>query len=220
MAADERKLVRRARRGDEEAFRELMVRYRKKVYSIAYGVVRNPETALDICQEVFIKVHRYLKSFQGSSSFYTWLYRISVNLSIDYLRKQSRHDTVDYDDMLLRREPDDAEAHIVPTLLDQNPLEALDRKELSEQISNALDSLSPKHRAVLVLREVEGLSYEEISRIQKIQKGTVMSRLHHARKNIQRTLYKYLAERDSKPSEALEEKDRRQPDNLPDVSGV
>jgi len=196
LAADEKKLVRRAKRGDQQAFRTLMERYRRKVFSIAYGMVRDPEAALDISQEVFIKVHRYLGSFQGSSSFYTWLYRISVNLSIDYLRKQGRHDAVDYDDMLLRREPDDAEAMVMPTMLDVDPQRAMDRKELGEQLAKAFEKLGEKHRSVLLLREIEGLSYEEIARVLKIHKGTVMSRLHHARKNLQAALKEYLEERD------------------------
>jgi RNA polymerase sigma-70 factor, ECF subfamily len=193
--ADDHQLVMRAKRGDEEAFRTLMERYRKKVFSIAYGMVRNQETALDICQEVFIKVHRYLESFQGTSSFYTWLYRISINLSIDFIRKQGKSDAVEYDDAIGRREPDDAEAWIVPTLLDHNPLQALNRKELGEHLSEALATISEKHRAILLLREVEGLSYEDIARTLKIHKGTVMSRLHHARKNLQRAMRQYLEER-------------------------
>ena len=187
MAKDERQLVRRAKRGDEKAFRTLMERYRRKVFSIAYGMVHNPEAAYDISQEVFIKVFRYLGSFQGTSSFYTWLYRISVNLSIDWLRKQGRT-SLDFDDSLLRREPDGAEALVVPKLQDGDPFKALDRKELREQIAKAFESLSEKHRAVLLLREVEGLSYDEIARALKIHKGTVMSRLHHARRNLQRVL--------------------------------
>jgi RNA polymerase sigma-70 factor (ECF subfamily) len=195
LATDEKQLVQRAKRGDSEAFRVLMDRYRRKVYAIAYGMVRDPEAAMDISQEAFIKVHRYLGSFQGTSSFYTWLYRIVVNLSIDHLRKAGRRDMVDYDDMIQRREPDDSEAWIVPKILDKNPLEACDRKELSDRIAEAFEGLSEKHKAVVMLREVEGLSYEQIAETLKIHKGTVMSRLHHARKNLQNALRRYLAER-------------------------
>jgi RNA polymerase sigma-70 factor (ECF subfamily) len=195
LAKDERQLVRRAKRGDQKAFRTLMEQYRRKVFSIAYGMVHDPEAAYDICQEVFVKVYRYLGSFQGTSSFYTWLYRISVNLSIDWLRKQGRQDLVDFDDTLLRREPDGAEALVVPKVQDSDPLKALNRKELRGQIEKAFESLSEKHRAVLLLREVEGLSYDEIARVLKIHKGTVMSRLHHARRNLQRALRGYLKSR-------------------------
>ncbi|MBW1808020.1 MAG: sigma-70 family RNA polymerase sigma factor [Deltaproteobacteria bacterium] len=173
----------------------LMERYRRKVFSIAYGMVRDPEAAMDVSQEVFIKVHRYLGSFQGTSSFYTWLYRITVNLSIDFIRKRGKRDMVDYDDMLQRREPDDIEARITPTFLDANPLKAVDRLELREQLAKAFETLTEKHRAVLLLREVEGLSYDEIARTLKVHKGTVMSRLHHARKNLQLALHDYLLER-------------------------
>ena len=220
MAADERKLVRRAKRGDQQAFRTLMERYRRKVFSIAYGMVRDPEAALDISQEVFIKVHRYLGSFQGSSSFYTWLYRISVNLSIDYLRKSSRHDAVDYDDMLLRREPDDSEAMVIPTMLDVNPHRAMDRKELGQQIGKAFEKLGEKHRAVLLLREIEGLSYEEIARVLKIHKGTVMSRLHHARKNLQVAMKEYLDERSGATSPRRKQAAQASEKKLPNVPGV
>jgi RNA polymerase sigma-70 factor (ECF subfamily) len=220
LAADEQQLVRRAKRGDHKAFRILMERYRRKVYSIAYGMVRDPEAALDISQEVFIKVHRYLGSFQGSSSFYTWLYRISINLSIDYLRKQGRHDAVDYDDMLLRREPDDAEAMVMPTMLDVDPQKALDRKELGMQLAKAFEKLSEKHRAVLLLREVEGLSYEEIAKVLKIHKGTVMSRLHHARKNLQLALKEYLDERNGTAQPRRNQASEPGAKKLPNVPGV
>ncbi|MBN2494392.1 MAG: sigma-70 family RNA polymerase sigma factor [Deltaproteobacteria bacterium] len=206
-AADDKQLVRRARRGDEKAFRALMEKYRRKIYAIAYGMVRDPEVAMDISQEVFIKVHRYLGSFQGSSSFYTWLYRIVVNLSIDHIRKERKHESVDYDDMILRREPDDDESWIVPTVLDSDPHEAYQRKEMAERIGRAFESLSEKHRAVLILREVEGQSYEEIARVLRIHKGTVMSRLHHARKNFQRALNRQAREgreaRQARPEPAV-----------------
>jgi RNA polymerase sigma-70 factor, ECF subfamily len=172
-----------------------MERYRRRVFAIVYGMIHNPETAMDLTQEAFIKVHRYLPNFQGSSSFYTWLYRIVVNLCIDHIRK-IKHNTVEYDDTLLRREADGAEAEIVPTALNESPLRTLDRKELAQQLTRAIGTLSEKHRAVLLLREVDGMSYDEIARILKINKGTVMSRLHHARKNAQQALNQYLKERD------------------------
>lgn len=202
MASDERHLVRRAKRGDEEAFKTLMQKYQRKVYAIAYGMVRNPEAAMDISQEVFIKVYRYLGSFQGTSSFYTWLYRISVNLSIDYIRKQSRHDMKSYDDMTLRHESDGIEAQVAPTRSDENPQINLDRKELRGKISKAFEMLSEKHRAVLLLREVEGLSYDELAKTLKINKGTVMSRLHHARKQIQEVMEGYLKDKNAATSDS------------------
>ena len=204
LAADDKKLVRRAQRGDEQAFRALMEKYRRKVFAIAYGMVRDPEIAMDISQEAFIKVHRYLGGFQGNSSFYTWLYRIVVNLSIDFIRKEKKHKAFDYDDMILRREPDDDESWVVPTVIDSNPHKAYQRKELAERISDAFDALSEKHRAVLMLREIEGLSYEDIAKVLKIHKGTVMSRLHHARRNFQTAmLAKGEKEDDVKPGDKV-----------------
>jgi RNA polymerase sigma-70 factor, ECF subfamily len=222
-SSDEKELVRRARREDQKAFRMLMERYRRKVFSIAYGMVRDPEAAMDVSQEVFIKVHRYLGSFQGTSSFYTWLYRITVNLSIDFIRKRGKRDMVDYDDMLQRREPDDIEARITPTFLDTNPLKAIDRIELRKQISKAFETLTEKHRAVLLLREVEGLSYDEIARTLKVHKGTVMSRLHHARKNLQHALHEYLLERGDSSSlidSLKDKKDETGKKNVSDAPGV
>jgi RNA polymerase sigma-70 factor (ECF subfamily) len=194
VAADELQLVRRARRGDDEAFRTLMERYQRKVYAIAYGMVRNRDLAMDLCQDACIKVHRYLNSFQGNSSFYTWLYRLVVNRCIDYLRKEGKRDTVEYDDNRLRT-MDEVEIDTAPKASEESPLQILDRKELAARISTALGALSEKHRAVIVLREVEGLSYGEIARVLKIRRGTVMSRLHHARKYLQHELSAYLKER-------------------------
>lgn len=220
MDADEKQLVRRAKRGDKDSFRTLMEMYRRKVFSIAYGMVRDSELALDISQEAFIKVHRYLRTFQGSSSFYTWLYRIVVNLCIDHLRKSGKHETLDYDDRLLRREADDAEAEIVPLMLNEDPVRTLDRKELAEHLSKAIASLSDKHRAVLVLREVEGLSYEEMARILRIHKGTVMSRLHHARKNAQQALKNFLLERGQVQLEMGSEPEAANVSRVNDVPGA
>lgn len=218
LAADETKLVRQARRGDERAFRVLMERYSRKVYAIAYGMVHDRESAMDVCQEVFLKVYRYLNTFHGESSFYTWLYRIAVNMSIDHIRRRAGDQHVDYDDSLLRREPDGFEARVLPDSEASDPLVALGRKELSENIDKALASLSEKHRAVLLLREIEGLDYGEIARTLKIHKGTVMSRLHHARRNLQKALRRYLEERGDQ--KALLEKEPRRRKTFKGIFGA
>ena len=192
---DERRLVKKAKRGDEKAFRMLMERYQRRIYALAYGMVRDREQAMDITQEVFIKVYRFLGTFQGNSSFYTWLYRIAMNKCIDHIRRRKKGEGFEFNDAVRRREPDDHEALVLPTYFDSNPLNAAARRELAEQIQKALDSLSPNHRAILVLREVEGMSYSEIAKTLKIHKGTVMSRLFHARRNLQRALAGYLASR-------------------------
>ncbi len=185
-------LVKRARNGDQDAFRQLVERYQRKLYSVAYSMVRNPEDAMDLTQDALVKAYRNLANFQGSSSFYTWIYRITVNICIDHLRKSGRFQSVDYDDTIRREEGGASSGFISPSMLGQNPGKSLARKELIAQMQTALDTLSPNHRTAIVLREVEGLSYEEMAEVMGVSKGTVMSRLHHARKNMQTALSDYV----------------------------
>jgi len=187
-------LISRYRKGDQRAFEILVKRYQRKVHSLAYGIVRNPEDALDVSQEAFVKVHRYLDKFQGSASFYTWLYRIVVNLCIDHLRRKGRAYSVEYDDAIDRTHGVLAAADIVPSRLKTNPSAALEDKQILEQIQAGLGELSPNHRAVIVMRELEGLSYKEMAKIMECSKGTIMSRLFHARKRLQAYLLKALNE--------------------------
>lgn len=185
-------LVEQVQEGDRDAFRLLVERYQRRIYSVAYGMVRNREDALDVVQEAFIKVHRHIDNFKGSSSFYTWLYRIAVNLCIDHIRKRSRHQQVDYDDTIQRSTEVQGDDNILPSTLGVDPARVYQRKELLEQLDKALGTLSDKHRTIILLREVRGLSYTEIAEVLDISKGTVMSRLHHARKNLQAALQDYL----------------------------
>jgi len=184
-------LVERAVKGDPKAFRQLVERYQRRIYSIAYGVVRNPDAALDVTQDTFVRVHRSLATFKGDSSFYTWIYRITVNLCIDRKRREARQREVDYDDAVAHG---DAFTN-GPTLGSagfDNPAQAAQKKELAEHMQKALETLTGQHRAILLLREVDGLSYEELAETLEIPKGTVMSRLFHARKNFQKSLSHYL----------------------------
>ena len=191
LEQSDQELVERAQKGDRAAFRVLVQRYQKRVYSIAYGVVRNEEDAFDVTQEAFIKVHRYLGNFQGSASFYTWLYRIVINLCIDHKRRSSKGPHVDFDDSL-DHERTAMEAGSTPI---RDPAKEFRRKELRAQIGQAIDGLSEKHKQVILLREVEGLSYKEMAEVLDISVGTVMSRLHHARQNLQNSLRKTLGKR-------------------------
>lgn len=185
-------LVLRAQRGDGAAFRQLFDRYQHRAYAVALGVVKNKQDALDVVQEAFIKVHRHLSSFQGSSSFYTWLYRILMNLAIDHVRKYKNRD-VDFDDRVGRAAAEvDGDGAMLPHMLDGNPGRNAARKELSEKLHEALAQLPEYHRAVIILREVDGLSYEEMSKILKVPKGTIMSRLFHARRKMQAALEPYI----------------------------
>jgi len=186
---DDRELVTRAQGGDRAAFRTLFERYSRRAYSLAFGVVRNPDDALDVVQDAFIKAHRHLDKFEGQASFYTWLYRIVMNLAIDHLRKHRRQRPVDFSDATVEGDQGSvSDDTLLPRILGGNPGRALLDKEIRERIAQALDELSDNHRAVLVMRELEGLSYEEMAQAMGCSKGTIMSRLFHARRNMQKRL--------------------------------
>ena len=178
-------LVERARRGDREAFRVLVERYQRKVAALAVGMLRNREDALDIVQDTFTKAYQSLDKFKGDSSFYTWVYRIGVNLCIDHQRRESRYvqatpDMDDAGDEVAPRTPEELER--------DEPFERAQSTEIGARLAEAIDELTPEHRAVILLREVDGLSYEEISQVLECPKGTVMSRLHYARRQLQTRL--------------------------------
>lgn len=190
----DRELVERIQDGDEAAFKELFDRYHRRAFAVAFGVVKNKQDALDIVQDAFIKVHRHIGNFHGSSSFYTWLYRIVMNLSIDHVRRNKKGKDLDYDDRVGRDAVSVAgDGTMLPSILDGNPGKTVLRRELSQAIQSALGELPEYHRAVILLREVEGLSYEEMAKVLDVPKGTIMSRLFHARRKMQAALSTYLA---------------------------
>jgi len=192
-AADDKILVERFKGGDQAAFKELVLKYQKKVYLIVYGMLGNHHDAQDKTQEVFLRVFKHLPSFEGTSSFYTWIYRISVNLCIDHYRRRKMR-SYEYDDSF-KHAPGVVEESVFPVVSSasrETPTGRLLKEELGAKIREAMDKLSPKHRQVLVLRELEGMSYQEIADIVGISIGTVMSRLFHARKQMQRRLAHYL----------------------------
>ena len=188
--APDAELVRRTLEGDHEAYRALVNAYQNKVYGVAYGVIHNREDALDIAQDVFIKAFKKLRSFRGSSSFYTWLYRITVNMAIDHARKKRQTVSVEYDDRLLDEAAPEGAARGPKQA---SPLEALKREELNETIMNAIMELPEEQRATVILREIEDLSYAQIAAVLGCSIGTVMSRLHYARKKLRTKLSGYLA---------------------------
>jgi RNA polymerase sigma-70 factor (ECF subfamily) len=188
LEPDDKQLVEAARQGDAAAFRELVQRHQRRAYAVALGMVHDPDDARDVCQEAFLKVHKNLATFEGEAQFFTWLYRIVANLCIDHLRKR-RGMKVEFDDALANDDPD--EAGISPQRTGFDPARALADKELRAQIMTALDKLSPAHRSVLVMREVDGLSYQEMADLMKCSIGTIMSRLFHARKKMQTMLLEY-----------------------------
>ena len=179
MPTDDHSLVQRARSGDERAFRTLVERYQKKVYAVALGMVKDREEAMDVVQEAFVKVHRSLDSFKADATFYTWLYRITVNLALDRRRRGKRAPAVEWDDAIAH-EIDPRTVLAEPA----SPETASRRLEVREFVSEGIQNLPDGQREVLLLREVDGLSYEEIAETMGISKGTVMSRLHYARKKM------------------------------------
>jgi RNA polymerase sigma-70 factor (ECF subfamily) len=188
-AHEDEALVERAKTGDRAAFQALFQKYHRRVYAVALGVVKRPEDAMDVVQDAFIKVHKHLGTFQGASSFYTWLYRIVMNLGIDHVRRSRK--VVEWgDDVPLDQAAGDGT--MVPKISDANPRRTLVRRELSDKIRQALETLPEYHRAVILLREVEGMSYEEIAEVLEVPKGTIMSRLFHARRKMQDQLQPYL----------------------------
>jgi RNA polymerase sigma-70 factor (ECF subfamily) len=187
----DRELVQRAQQGDRDAFRQLYERHHKRAYVVALGVLKNRQDALDVVQEAFVRVHQHLDSFQGSSGFYTWLYRIVMNLAIDQLRRRRTTRPVEYDDGQ-GRDCALADDTILPRVLDSNPGTAAMRRELMKRVERALAALPEYHRQVILLRELEGLSYEEMAEILEVPKGTIMSRLFHARRKMQAALKDYV----------------------------
>src|SRR5512144_2848891 len=189
MEDDDLALVSRARAGDPGAFRALVVRYQRKVYAVALGIVKDPDQAWDVAQEAFVRVHQHL--------------------AVDSVRRErtrSRDDLEEADEAALA----EGGEGILATALGTNPQESALRRELMDKIGEALDRLPEIHRTILVLREVEGLSYDELAERLEISKGTVMSRLFHARRKMQAVLRRYagLAPAEAPADEATDADDR------------
>ncbi|HSI02907.1 MAG TPA: sigma-70 family RNA polymerase sigma factor, partial [Myxococcota bacterium] len=180
-------LVQRAARGDEIAFSELVTRHYRRALRVAFGLLKDRHDAEDVLQDAFARVHARLKDFEGSSAFYTWLYRIVVNLSIDTMRKRRRERRVELEDETTREALRSGE-ELWPRYRDAGPDDTHERKELAAKLDRAFRGLPEIHQAVIVLRELEGFSYEEIAETLGIKKGTVMSRLFHARRGMQANL--------------------------------
>ena len=176
LEADETELIRRAREGDAGAFGLLVERYQHRVVRVAMAVVHNQDDALELAQETFVRAYENLAKFESRSSLSTWLYRIAANLAIDFRRREGRH-------TVLRGEEGEFELGRLPSERGNSFAETA-RNELNWRLREALKELTPEHRAVILLREVEGLSYDEIGDILQCPRGTVMSRLHYARNRL------------------------------------
>lgn len=183
----DRELVARAQSRDMAAYDELIRRYQRKIYQLVYNMTSNREDAEDLTQDVFVKAYKVLSYFKGESSFYTWVYRIAVNQTINYLKKRNRRAAMSLDDMdqAVERDPDYVELRARESTVREVSL-----SELQKRLNEALQNLSEKHRAVVVLHDIQGIQKEEIGRMLGCSEGTVKSRLFYARKELQQ----YLAE--------------------------
>ena len=183
MNDEETAMISRCQQGDQRALKEIFDKYHKRVYRIAYGVVRQREEALDIVQDVFIKLFRSIKNFKGRSQFYTYLYRMVMNTAIDHARKAGKQFISSLDEEGSFEPSDNVE---------KGPERVLLQKELEERVKLAMDKLPAEQKAALIFRDVEGLSYQEMAEAMGCSIGTVMSRLHYGRKRIQELLKDYV----------------------------
>jgi RNA polymerase sigma factor (sigma-70 family) len=186
---EEMDLVRRARRGDLPAYDELVKRYQERIYATIYHMTSNHDDANDLVQESFIKAYQALKSFKGGSSFYTWLYRIAVNKTINFLKQRKNRTHMSLNDLDFNAEHD---PDLMALISDKTPRRDADLTELQEKLNAALLKLSDSHRLVVVLHDVQGESHEDIAKIMDCNIGTVRSRLFYARQQLQSYLADYL----------------------------
>jgi RNA polymerase sigma-70 factor (ECF subfamily) len=186
---DEELLVQRTRRGDLAAYDELVKRHQERIYATIYHMTANHEDANDLAQESFIKAFQALKSFKGGSSFYTWIYRIAVNKTINFLKQRKNRMHMSLNDLDLNAEHD---PDLMALISEKTPRREAGLTELQEKLNEALLKLSEPHRLVVVLHDVQGQSHEEIAKIMDCNIGTVRSRLFYARQQLQASLADYL----------------------------
>jgi RNA polymerase sigma factor (sigma-70 family) len=186
---DERELVKRAQTGDLPAFDELVRRYQERIYATVYHMTSNHEDAHDLAQESFIKAYQALKSFKGDSSFFTWVYRIAINKTINFLKQRKNRLQMSLNDLDFNAEHD---PDLVSLISEKTPRRDIHLAELQEKLNAAMQKLSDVHRLVVALHDVQGLSHEEISKIMDCNTGTVRSRLFYARQQLQAYLSDYL----------------------------
>jgi RNA polymerase sigma-70 factor (ECF subfamily) len=186
---NERTLVKRAKTGDMTAYDDLVRRYQERIYATVYHMTSNHEDANDLAQEAFIKAYQALKSFKGDSSFFTWVYRIAVNKTINFLKQRRNRTHLSLNDLDFNAEHD---PDLVALISDRTPRRDVNLSELQQKLNEAMQKLSEVHRSVVTLHDIQGLSHEEISKIMDCNTGTVRSRLFYARQQLQAYLSDYL----------------------------
>ena len=189
IAVEDRVLVKQAQRGDFEAYDELVRRHQERIYATLYNMTSNHEDAHDLAKEAFIKGFRALKSFKGEASFFTWIYRIAVNRTINFLKQRKRRPQMSLNDLDYRVEHD---PDFIALISENTPRRDLNLLELQEKLNEAMQKLSHIHRLVVTLHDIQGLSHDEIGKIMDCNTGTVRSRLFYARQQLQAYLSDYL----------------------------
>lgn len=191
---EEEQLLDSLRRGEDEAYEELLEHYLPQVYRLAYGITQDPMDAQDVTQEVFLSVFKKVREFQGNSSLLTWIYRIAVNASLDKVRsRQRRKETVSLEEYLPSFTPDGRHAQEIVDW-SEAPLDRLLNQEARYKIQEALQALHDEYRVVLVMKDVEGFSLKEICDILELSLPAVKSRLHRARLVLRGALSSYFQE--------------------------
>lgn len=186
MAVSDWELIELFKKGKEEAFEEIVRRYQKKVYNTTYRIMGNPEDASDLAQEAFIRIYRSLRNFQGKSSFSTWLFTVTTNVCRDELRKRQRRlkvqslsEPLEFEDGNVEREI--ADESMAPEVISLH-------RELTDEIQAVIETLPDEQKEAIVLRELQGFSYEEIAEITGVSLGTVKSRISRGRQNMKKEL--------------------------------
>jgi len=178
-------LVARAKEGDTEAFDELVVKHTSKLYGLVYNMTSNHEDTNDLLQDIFAKAYRSLKRFRGKSSFYTWIYSISVNMTLNFLKKRKRRQAMSLDDV-------DSNIHndkdFIEMTSKSDPIREVTISELQKRLNEAMMKLSDDHRAVVTMYDIQGMPHKEISKILGVSEGTVRSRLFYAHRQLQNYL--------------------------------
>lgn len=187
-SGDDRDLVARARGGDTQAFDELVVKYTPKLYGLIYHMTSNREDTHDLLQDVFAKAYRSLKRFQDRSAFYTWIYSIAVNMTLNFLKKRGRQRKISLDDLDLAVENDE---EFIEATSRTDPAREANLHELQQRLNAAMQQLSEDHRTVVTMHDIQGLPHGEISRILGVSEGTVRSRLHYAHRQLQNFLEEF-----------------------------
>jgi RNA polymerase sigma factor (sigma-70 family) len=188
LQTDDQELVRRTQEGDPAAFDELIVKYTTRLYGLVYNMTSNHEDTNDLLQDIFSKAYRSIRNFRGNSSFYTWIHSISVNMTINFLKKRNRrrHPSLNDPDSSIENDPDFIEA-----TSKNDPTREISLHELQKKLNAAMQKLSHDHRTVVTMFDIQGMPHAEIAKVLSVSEGTVRSRLFYAHRQLQNLLHEF-----------------------------